>query len=164
MQALKAAPSKLHAKVEPVSVAVKLKFAEVLVVSKTGPAVMAVSGGVLSIVTVTPPERAELLDVSTARAVIAFAPSETEVEFQLMLYGAVVSVPTTTPLTRKSTWSTATLSVALADNVTLPPNVAPFTGPVSVTLGGVVSGGVVTDAGALEREMFPAPSSAHTLY
>lgn len=51
----------------------------------------------------------------------------------------MVSVPTTTLLTKKSTWSTATLSLALADNVTVPLTVDPFAGAVSVTVGGVRS-------------------------
>ena len=50
-----------------------------------------------------------------------------------------MSVPTTEPLARKSTWSTATLSLALADRVTLPLTFAPLGGAVSVTVGGVRS-------------------------
>ena len=44
MQALNAAPSKLHAKVDPVWVDVKLKLAEVLLTVPVGPAVIVVSG------------------------------------------------------------------------------------------------------------------------
>ena len=44
VQALKAAPSKLQVKVDPPTVAVKLKLAEVLDTVPVGPAVIVVSG------------------------------------------------------------------------------------------------------------------------
>ena len=44
MQALKAAPSRLQVKVDPVTVAVKLKLADVVMTVPDGPAVMVVSG------------------------------------------------------------------------------------------------------------------------
>ncbi len=50
MQAANALPSKLQAKVLPASVEVKLKLAALLVVVAVGPAVMLVSGGVMSII------------------------------------------------------------------------------------------------------------------
>src|SRR5215212_7232545 len=52
VQALKAAPSRLQVKVEPVSVAVKLKLAAVLATVPDGPTVMVVSGARISIVQV----------------------------------------------------------------------------------------------------------------
>ena len=57
----------------------------------------------------------------------------------MKLYGDVVSVPTTAPLTRKLTEETITLSLAVAESVTLPFTLAAFVGAVSVTVGGVVS-------------------------
>ena len=50
VQALKAAPSRLQANVEPDSVAVKLKLADVVVTEPEGPTVIVVSGARLSIV------------------------------------------------------------------------------------------------------------------
>jgi len=44
-----------------------------------------------------------LLLESVARAVMAWLPFGTVVEFQVALYGAVASVATTLPSTRKST-------------------------------------------------------------
>lgn len=51
----------------------------------------------------------------------------------------MVSVFTTVPLTRKLTEATTTLSLAVAESVTLPFTLAPLVGAVSVTVGGVVS-------------------------
>lgn len=146
VQMLEAAPSRLQPNVTLASGDVNVKLAEILVVKANGMVVIVVSGGVLSIVTAAIAESFVLFDVSAARAETAAAPSGTAVEFQSKLYGAELSVPTTLPLTRKSTWSTATSSVALAANVTILPMLAPLIGAVSVTLGGVVSGGVVTEA------------------
>ncbi len=84
MQTLKAAPSRLHWKVELASVEVKLKLAEELFVRAAGLAVMDVSGGVLSTVMVTD-EVAGLPAVSTARAVMVLEPSAAVAEFQLKL-------------------------------------------------------------------------------
>lgn len=136
---MKAAPSRLQVKVAPVGVEEKLKLAEVLDTVPVGPDMMEVSGDVLSTVTVILAVVVVRLDVSAARAAIVTEPSGTEVEFQLMLYGEVVSVPTTEPLTRKDTEATATLSLAFAERVTVPRTFAPFAGAVSVTLGGVTS-------------------------
>ena len=146
------------------SVAIKLKVAETAFVVPDGPEVIVVSGGVLSTVALTAAEIAELLELSTARAEIATAPSVTEAEFQVMPYGAVLSVPTTLLLTRKSTWSTAILSLALAARVTGPLSSAPFDGAVTETVGDVLSAGVVTEAGALAPDVFPAASRARTSY
>ena len=85
MHALKVEPSKLHANEEFASVAVKLKLAEVRFVKAEGLEVIVVSGAVLSMVALTPPEVAELFEVSTAEAVIVTEPSPRVVEFQVML-------------------------------------------------------------------------------
>src|SRR5436305_5551476 len=77
--------------------------------------------------------------VSTARAATVWLPSGTDVESQLNEYGVVVAVPTTLPSTKKSTWSTATLSLAVADSVTVPAAVEPALGAVSDTIGDVGS-------------------------
>jgi len=81
---VKAAPSRLQASVAVASLAVKLKFAVVLLVYATGPEVIAVSGGVLSNVTFAA-EEAELEDTSQAVAVIVAGPSGSEAEFQSKL-------------------------------------------------------------------------------
>src|SRR4051812_30294856 len=81
-----------------------------------------------------------LLLESLARAVMAWLPFATVVEFQVALYGAVVSVATTVPSTRKSTEDTATLSAAVALTATeVPETVAPSAGAVRLTVGAVVS-------------------------
>ena len=85
VQVPKADPSRLHAKVEPVIVAEKLKLAEVVLTEPEGPAVIVVSTLVLFTVTVTPVDVAVFEALSTARAVIVAAPSAVPAEFQLML-------------------------------------------------------------------------------
>ena len=68
-------------------------------------------------------------------------------------------------MTRKSTWSTQALSVAVAVRVLTPfPTVEPLIGEVSVTVGGRVSAGVVTEAGLLNAEIFWAASWATIVY
>ena len=57
-----------------------------------------------------------------------------------------MSVPTSWPSTRKSTWSTAVLSEAAALRVAVPLRVAPVEGLVRLTVGGVVSPGVTLAA------------------
>ena len=138
MQALKDPVSNLQAKVA-VSVAVKLKVADVEATVPVGPDVIVVLGAVLSTAALVFAVRVVLFDGSTARAAMVTAPSAMEAEFQITLYGDVVSVPTTAPLTRKLTEETATLSLAVAERVTFPFTLAPFVGDVSVTVGGVVS-------------------------
>jgi len=163
-QALKAAPSRLQLKVTLASGDVNVKSAVVLVVRASGMVVMLVSGGVLSTVTIAAMDTAELFDVSTACAVMVVAPSSAVVEFQSKLYGTLVSVLTTLPLIKKSTWSTATSSAALAARVIVLPTLAPLIGAVRVTLGGVISGGVVTEADGLAAEKLSARSRARTAY
>src|SRR6266540_3022716 len=99
--------------------------------------------------------------MSTACAEMAAEPLGMAVEFQLKLYGALVAVPTTVPFTRKSTWSTAVLSVASANSVTDPLTVAPSNGAVNVTVGAVVSGAtVVNDQTILAASGLPTTSVA----
>ena len=76
--------SSLHANVE-VSVAVKLKLAVLIVTVPVGPAVMEVSGGVLSTVTVLTADVPALFEGSKARTVILADPSAIEAEFQVRL-------------------------------------------------------------------------------
>src|SRR6185436_16194433 len=79
----------------------------------------------LATVTVTAPDSVELPPVSTARARTVWLPFIAMREFQLKAYGLPIeAVPTTAPSTRKSTWSTARLSAAFADSVTLPATTA----------------------------------------
>ena len=85
VQALKTALSRLHANVAPASVAEKLKLTVLVMAKVAGPAVIVVSGGVLSTVTLTPADVARLFEVSTARAVIAAVPSAWVVVSQLRL-------------------------------------------------------------------------------
>ena len=68
-----------------VSVAVKLKLAVLIVTVPVGPAVMEVSGGVLSTVTVLTADVPALFEGSKARAVILDDPSAIEAEFQVRL-------------------------------------------------------------------------------
>ena len=60
---------------------------------------------------------------------------------QANAYGEVVSVPASVPSTKSSTRLTPTLSLALAETVTVPLTVAPFSGAVIDVVGGVVSPG-----------------------
>ncbi len=84
MQLAKADPSKLHWKAA-VSVAVKLKLADVLATVPVGPDVMVVFGAVLSTVTVMLGVVVARFDVSVARAAMVAEPSAMDVEFQLKL-------------------------------------------------------------------------------
>ena len=149
--------SSLQAK-EDTSVAVKLKLADVEVTVPVGPAVIVVSGGVLSTVTVLIVDVVALFDGSTARAEMLTVPSAIEAEFQLMLYSEVVSVPTTDPLTRKLTEATTTLSLAVADMVIVPLTFAPLDGAVRVTVGGAVSNMLVVKFHDLLLSELPARS------
>src|SRR4051794_12265618 len=98
--------------------------------------------------------------LSTARATIVCDPSATDCEFQSKLYGDVGSVPTVCPSTRKSTWSTAMLSPAVAASVTVPLTPAPAAGLVKLTVGAVVSNWIGC---ALTASAFPATSKARNL-
>jgi len=149
--------SSLQAKVA-VSVAVKLKLAVDVFTVPVGPDVIVVLGGVLSTVTLMLTVVDELLEGSTARAAMVAEPSAMEAEFQVMLYGDVVSVPSTAPLTRKLTEDTTTLSLAFAESVILPLTLALLEGAVSVTVGGVVSRMLVVKFQDLLARAFPARS------
>jgi hypothetical protein len=140
------------------SVAVKLKLAVEEFTVPVGPDVIVVSGGVLSTVTLILVVVVELFDGSTARAAIVAPPSAMEVEFQVRLYGDVVSVPTTAPFTRKLTEDTTTLSLAVAERVIFPLTLAPLAGAVSVTVGGVVSRILVVKLHDLLLSALPARS------
>ena len=69
---------------------------------------------------------------------------ESELVSRFNEYGLELSVPTTTPSTRKSTRVTPTLSEAVAANVTVPDKTALLAGEVKETVGSVVSAGGVT--------------------
>ena len=75
----------ITANVEPASLEENAKPAEPLLMDPCGPESMAVSGAVLSTVTVRPPEVVALDEVSTARAVIVTGPSAVVPESQLTL-------------------------------------------------------------------------------
>src|SRR6266849_8667167 len=91
-----------------------------------------------------------LPEVSTARAANLWLPLVTVREFQLYVIELSTTDPTVVPSTRKSTWSTATLSEALAESWTWPDTVVPLEGAVSETEGGVVSV-VVPELSTIER-------------
>jgi hypothetical protein len=78
---------------------------------------------------------------SRAVAVIAYESSITEVEFQIIEYGAVASsLPILFPFNLNWTPATPTLSLAVAVMLTLDPEtIAPSAGDVMETVGGVVS-------------------------
>ena len=96
------APSSVQPKVEPVSLELNAKVAVSEVAVPDGPASIVVSGGVLSTVTVRLAEVVRLVEVSTATAVIVAGPSAWVAESQLVEYGSVVSLPTTTSSSRST--------------------------------------------------------------
>src|SRR5438128_134778 len=100
------------------------------------------TGGVVSAatVTLTPAETVTLPAASRATAVSVWDPAAEVDVFQAALYGATVSsAPILTPSTRNCTPATPTLSAAVAETVTVPDTVAPTTGAVIDTVGGVPS-------------------------
>src|SRR6266513_403930 len=100
-------------------------------------------GALLATVTVTGSETGlRLPAASRAMAVIVCEPSLTEAVFQGIEYGALVaSAPRLTLSILNCTPTTPTLSEALAVKLVVPETVAPETGDVMLTAGGVVSGG-----------------------
>src|SRR5438128_6545303 len=108
-------------------------------------AVMETAGGVVSAtVTLTEAVVAILPAASRATAVRMCAPAEASAVFQLVAYGAVVtSAPRLAPSSMNCAPTTPTLSVALAEIVTVPATVAPLAGAVKETAGGVLSATVV---------------------
>src|SRR5437867_11493958 len=100
------------------------------------------TGAALSTVTATAVEVAVFPAASRASAVKLWAPFAASVVVQDRAYGAAVtSAPRLTPSSLNCTPTTPTLSVALAETVTVPATVEPVAGAVSATVGGVVSGG-----------------------
>ena len=120
------------------------------------------SGPALATVTVTAAEVATLPALSRATAVRVWLPAETPAEFQLTLYGAVVSsAPIAAPSARNVTPARPPASAALAETATVPVTVAPFAGAVSDTVGGVVSpGGVPLPSGVAMSVVSSAALSA----
>src|SRR5206468_1123308 len=107
-------------------------------------AVIDTVGGVRSLatVTLTAAAVAVLPAASRATALRECAPLVVVLVFHEMVYGAVViSAPRLAPSSLNCTPATPTLSVALAETVTVPVTVAPLDGAVRETVGGVVSGG-----------------------
>jgi hypothetical protein len=91
-------------------------------------------------VTVTPAEVPVLPAASRATADRIWAPLVAVVVSQVTAYGGVVTwTPRLTPSSLNWTPATPTLSVALADTVTVPLSVAPARGTVIAIVGGVVS-------------------------
>src|SRR2546427_2473565 len=89
------------------------------------------SGGALSTVTLTAPGGAVFPAASRAMAVKLWEPLATRVVFHEREYGAAVtSAPRFAPSSLNCTPTTPTLSVALAETVTVPETVAPATGAV----------------------------------
>src|SRR3954447_10914799 len=100
---------------------------------------MLLVGAVLSTSICTPFVVDSLPAVSTACAVTVCGPSFSLADDQPKLYGALVSVPTTWPSTRKSTWSMPDASLALATSPTVPFTVVSPPGDTRATAGGVWS-------------------------
>ena len=96
------------------------------------------TGTKLLTVTVTDAE-AWLPERSNARAVTLCSPPLTVLVSHGTLYGAVVSVPTLMPSTRKSTRLMPLGSTAFAEIAVAPLRIAPFAGAVTDTVGGTVS-------------------------
>src|SRR5256885_1769470 len=119
-------------------------------------------GGVVSLntVTVTAAEVVRLPAASRATAVSVCEPLLAVVVFHDIEYGvAVSSAPRLAPSNRNCTPTTPTLSEALAVTLVVPPTVAPETGEVMLTVGGVVSLNTVTVTAA-EVVRLPAASRA----
>src|SRR5207247_1533838 len=109
--------------------------------------VMLTVGGVVSLntVTVSAAEVVRLPAASGATAVSVCGPLLAVVVFQETEYGAAASsTPRLAPSSRNCTPTTPTLSEALAVTLVVPPTVAPETGEVMLTVGGVVSLNTVT--------------------
>src|SRR5437660_11036959 len=119
-------------------------------------------GGVVSLntVTVTAAEVVRLPAASRATAVSVCEPLLAVVVFHDIEYGvAVSSAPRLAPSNRNCTPTTPTLSEALAVTLVVPPTVAPETGEVMLTVGGVVSWSTGTVAGAGVERVAAAPGA-----
>src|SRR5437870_2928816 len=126
--------------------------------------ILEITGGALSTVTLTAAVVAVLPAASRATAVKLWEPLATRVVFQEIAYGAAVtSAPRLTPSSLNCTPTTPTLSVALAETVTVPATVAPAAGAVIDTVGGVVSGGAaVVNVPSPETARLPTASRDFT--
>src|SRR5439155_25335475 len=94
-----------------------------------------ITGGALSTVTLTTLAGAVLPAASRAMAVKLWEPLATRVVFQEIAYGAAVtSAPRFAPSSLNCTPTTPTLSVALAETVTVPATVTPAAGAVIDTV------------------------------
>jgi hypothetical protein len=129
-------------------------------------AVIPTVGALLSTVTVTLLLVVVSPAASRAMAVRVWEPLLAVVVFHETLYGvAVSSEPRFAPSRRNWTPTTPTLSVAVAETVTVPDTVASLVGAVIVTVGGVVSRGSGSAAAlaSLEQALsFPLVSTAVT--
>src|SRR5437867_3342027 len=101
-----------------------------------------VSGGAVPAVALTTVEDGLLPAAARARAASVCVPLPRPVVSQEYEYGEPVSsAPTGAPSSRNCTPTTPTLSEAFAVTVTAPLTVAALLGPVTLTVGGVVSPG-----------------------
>src|SRR5213594_2144150 len=132
----------------------------------TGPlvGVKLVIVGALTTVTLTAAAVAVLPAASRATAVRVCTPLLAAVVFHERTCGAVVtSAPRFAPSSLNCTPTTPTLSVALAETVTVPATVEPAAGAVMDTVGGVVSGNAaVVNVKSAETARFPAASRDFT--
>src|SRR5207237_122816 len=127
----------------------------------TGPLVgvkLVIVGG-LTTITLTAAEVVVLPAASRATAVRVCVALVAVVAAHERAYGAVItSAPRFAPSSLNCTPTTPTLSVALAETVTMPETVAPAAGAVIDTVGGVVSATVTLTAAAVA--VLPAASRA----
>src|SRR5438552_966256 len=132
----------------------------------TGPlaGVKPVIVGAFTTVTLTAAEVAVLPAASRAKAVRVCAPALAVVVSQETEDGAAVSsAPKLAPSSLNCTPTTPTLSVALAETVTVPVTVAPAAGAVMETAGEVVSGGAaVVKVKSTDVARLPAASRDFT--
>src|SRR5881296_1492230 len=126
--------------------------------------ILEITGDALSTVTLTAADVAVLPAASRATAIRLWEPPATSVVFHEREYGTVVSsAPRLAPSSLNCTPTTPTLSVALAETVTVPATVAPAAGAVIDTVGSVVSGsGAVVNVTSADVARFPAASRDFT--
>src|SRR5437762_248908 len=122
--------------------------------------VVVVSGeGPLETVTVTALEVVAFPAASRARAVRVWEPLLAVVVFHETAYGALVSsAPRLAPSRMNWTPATPTLSAASAVTEMVPETVEPDAGAVSVTVGGVVSDGLLNTVTVTGSEVHRRPS------
>src|SRR5439155_1226574 len=124
-------------------------------------AVIATVGGATSATVTLTAAVAVWPAASRATALTLWAPGATRAVSHTIEYGAAVtSAPRFTPSSLNCTPTTPTLSVAVAETVTVPETLAAGAGAVSATVGGAVSA-TVTLTAALA--VWPAASRATTL-